>query len=110
MEILNGLINDFSISFERHKDHKISSPLVDLLKEKNINITNLLSFQLKDLFQSEKLKNTQESFAVSGIYDPEENNFKLDMWSNSEGTKIKDTIDRINKTANLKVVGIRRVF
>ena len=29
-----------------------------MLKEKNINISNLLSFQLKDLFQSEKLKNT----------------------------------------------------
>ena len=58
MEILNGLIDDFSISFEKHKDHKISSPLVALLKEKNINISNLLSFQLKDLFQSEKLKNT----------------------------------------------------
>ena len=51
MEILNGLIDEFSISFEKHKDHKISSPLVDLLKEKNIDISNLLSFQLKDLFQ-----------------------------------------------------------
>ena len=58
MEILNGLINDFSISFDKHKDHTISSPLVTLFKESNINISNLLSFQLKDLFQSEKLKNT----------------------------------------------------
>ena len=54
MEILNGLIDDFSISFEKHKDHKIF-PLVALLKE-NINVSNLLSFQLKDLFQSEKLR------------------------------------------------------
>ena len=34
---------------------------------------------------------------VYGIYDPEENNLSLDMWTNSEGTKIKDTIERINK-------------
>ena len=46
---------------------------------------------------SENLKDTQKSFAVSGIYDPEENNFNLDMWSNSEGTRIKDTIERIDK-------------
>ena len=43
MEILNGLINDFSISFDKHKDHTISSPLETLFKESNINISNLLS-------------------------------------------------------------------
>ena len=58
MEILNGLINDFSISFDKHKDHTISSPLETLFKESNINISDLLSFQLKDLFQSEKLKDS----------------------------------------------------
>ena len=34
---------------------------------------------------------------IYGIYDPSENNLTLEMWSNSEGTRIKDTIDRINK-------------
>ena len=34
---------------------------------------------------------------VYGIYDPNENNLTLDMWLNSEGTRVKDTIDRINK-------------
>ena len=67
------------------EDNKIK---IDL----NSNLSNETEIEI-----SEKLKNTQESFAVSGIYDPEENNFKLDMWSNSEGTKIKDTIDRIDK-------------
>jgi hypothetical protein len=32
-----------------------------------------------------------------GIYDPNENNLTLDMWTRTEGTRIKDTIDRINK-------------
>ena len=34
---------------------------------------------------------------IYGIYDPIENNLTLDMWANSEGTRVKDTIDRINK-------------
>jgi hypothetical protein len=34
---------------------------------------------------------------IYGIYDPSENNLSLDMWLNSEGTRVKDTIDRINK-------------
>tara|TARA_B110001452_G_scaffold267483_1_gene277579 strand:+ start:2139 stop:3887 length:1749 start_codon:yes stop_codon:yes gene_type:complete len=34
---------------------------------------------------------------VYGIFDPEENNLTIDMWVNSEGTRVKDTIERINK-------------
>jgi hypothetical protein len=34
---------------------------------------------------------------VYGIYDPNKNNLFLDMWLNSEGTRVKDTLDRINK-------------
>ena len=34
---------------------------------------------------------------IYGIFDPDENNLTLDMWVNSEGTRVKDTIDRINK-------------
>jgi hypothetical protein len=33
---------------------------------------------------------------VYGIFDPEENNLTLDMWVNSEGTRVKDTINRIS--------------
>ena len=35
--------------------------------------------------------------SIYGIYDPNENNLTLEMWLNSEGTRVKDTIDRINK-------------
>ena len=34
---------------------------------------------------------------IYGIHDPSENNLTLEMWSNSEGTRIKDTLERINK-------------
>ena len=34
---------------------------------------------------------------IFGIFDPEENNLTIDMWVNSEGTRIKDTLERIDK-------------
>jgi len=34
---------------------------------------------------------------IYGIFDPSENNLTLGMWLNSEGTRVKDTIERINK-------------
>ena len=34
---------------------------------------------------------------IYGIFDPAQNNLTIDMWVNSEGTRVKDTIDRINK-------------
>ena len=33
---------------------------------------------------------------IYGIFDPAENNLTLEMWVNSEGTRVKDTIERIN--------------
>jgi hypothetical protein len=35
--------------------------------------------------------------AVIGIFDPEENNFSLDMWSDTDGADIKKVLKRINK-------------
>ena len=34
---------------------------------------------------------------IYGIFDPEENNLTIDMWVNSEGTRVKDTIERIDR-------------
>ena len=34
---------------------------------------------------------------IVGIFDPEENNFNLNMWSETDGEEIKKTIKRINK-------------
>ncbi len=33
---------------------------------------------------------------VYGIFDPDQNNLTLDMWVNSDGKKVKETLDRIN--------------
>ena len=58
-----------------------------------INISNELPTEIEvntDLLEINKN-------LIYGIFDPAENNLTLDMWVNSEGTRIKDTIERINK-------------
>ena len=45
--------------------------------------------------EEDKIKSKGQS--VIGIFDPEENNFNLDMWSRSDGTDIKKILTRINK-------------
>jgi len=45
--------------------------------------------------EEDKIKSKSPS--VIGIFDPEENNFNLDMWSRSDGTDIKKILTRINK-------------
>ena len=41
--------------------------------------------------------------SVIGIFDPEDNNFSLQMWSQSDGNEIKKILKRIN---NLKLSGL----
>ena len=43
----------------------------------------------------EKISKSSED--LIGIFDPEENNLSLDMWSNSDGNEIKKILSRINK-------------
>ena len=61
--------------------------------ETNIDINAQLP---KEIEVSLKNLKTNEN-PIYGIYDPNENNLTLDMWSNSEGTRVKDTLERINK-------------
>jgi len=49
----------------------------------------------------DKIINTEES--VIGIFDPEENNFNLNMWSNTDGEEIKKILNRINKLKLSKI-------
>ena len=67
---------------------------ISLKKEEiNININTKppreIEIKTNDLKISKNL--------IYGIFDPEENNLTLNMWLNSEGTRVKDTIERINK-------------
>ena len=39
----------------------------------------------------------EENQSVIGIFDPEENNFNLNMWTDTDGKEIKKVLNRINK-------------
>ena len=90
-----------------------SEDSVDIWKKENFNKKNISKTKNNSLkkFESKIKINPELSKKIDiksnalgtnknlvyGIFDPEENNLTLDMWVNSEGTRIKDTIERINK-------------
>ena len=51
--------------------------------------------KIKMQISEEKIENFNQS--LIGIFDPEENNFNLNMWSQSDGEEIKKTLNRIFK-------------
>ena len=67
--------------------------------ERNITIESpILSDDVKKVtikINEDTIKDDGRS--VIGIFDPEENNFNLNMWSNTDGNEIKKVLDRINK-------------
>ena len=73
----------------------------NITKEKPLSEENKIKIDVKSNLSNEskieisdEIKNTQESFAVSGIYDPEENDLSLNIWSKSDGNDIKEIMKR----------------
>ena len=68
-------------------------------EKKNITIESpILSDDVSKIIikiDENNIENLNQS--VIGIFDPEENNFNLDMWSTSDGSDIKKILKRINK-------------
>jgi len=77
---------------KKQSSSKIENTILKKI-EKNIDINAKLSEEI-EVSTSSLAINTD---AIYGIYEPSENNLTLDMWLNTEGTRIKDTVDRINK-------------
>ena len=68
----------------------------DIPLEKSVSKININPKLSKEIEVNTEVSDVNKNL-VYGIFDPDENNLTLDMWVNSEGTKIKDTIERINK-------------
>jgi len=51
----------------------------------------------KIVIKIDENKIEEQSRSVIGIFDPEENNFNLNMWSGTDGEDIKKILKRINK-------------
>ena len=58
------------------------------IENKDLQVTSLIEENILNQFNDKK---------IYGIYDPEKNNFNLNMWSNTDGKEIEKTINRINK-------------
>ena len=110
---LNKKVSFFFILFFFSTD-SFSEEGVDIWNKKNLNKDNSYTKSQNSVLKKKETKinlNTQQSKKIEitlsktlvntnpiyGIYEPSENNLTLDMWSNSEGTRVKDTIERIDK-------------
>jgi len=76
--------NEQNNESDNEKDITIESPIISESVSKII-------IKIDD----NKIEDSTRS--VVGIFDPEENNFNLNMWQNSDGKDIKNVLKRINK-------------
>ena len=81
---------------EGPKIKKIDNQLNNQIPEKKIDISKI---KIEENEGIEILENKREESEIKlvGLYDPQKNDFKLDMWSNSDGEAIKKTFKRIEK-------------
>ena len=66
--------------------------------------TSILSESINKIeiqINEEKIENFNQS--LIGIFDPDENNFSLNMWSQTDGMEIKKTLNRISKLKISKI-------
>jgi hypothetical protein len=68
-----------------------------IVQEKKIGPSSQNIFSENDQNIIESENSVKDKQALYGVFDPEQNNFDLNMWSNSDGTKVEETIKRINK-------------
>ena len=73
--------------------------------EKDITIESpILSGDVsKILIKIDEDKIIDQDLSVIGIFDPEENNFNLNMWTNTDGEDIKKILKRINRLKLTKI-------
>jgi len=80
----NEGLSSSNSQIKNEKEKKIKSSII--LEDKN-----KLSIQINE----DKIKGEEKP--VIGIFDPEENNFNLNMWSSTDGELIRKTLKRIDK-------------
>tara|TARA_Y100000590_G_scaffold210537_2_gene238514 strand:+ start:2499 stop:4271 length:1773 start_codon:yes stop_codon:yes gene_type:complete len=67
-------------------------------KENKIDFSKIKTKEIKEIEITENKEEEKNSeIKLVGLYDPQENDLKLDMWSNTDGEAIKKTFKRIDK-------------
>ena len=89
---------DEALNIWEKKDNK-NEQNVEIISEENSAIESpILSGDTKEIqvkIGEKVIKDENKS--VIGIFDPEENNFNLNMWSRTDGDEIKRVLERISK-------------
>ncbi len=75
----------------------------EIIKKENIEKKSKIDYSKKDKAEgqieiTDKDQDKEKPAELSGLYDPGKNDLSLGMWSNTNGTLIKDTLKRITKT------------
>jgi len=102
----------FLFGFESHSQEPVDIWNVDIksqtkeisvkenLEEKSVPQNRIYEMQSKkgnDLNIEEDQTLESKEIEIVGLYDPEENGLDINMWSNSNGNQILNTLRRINK-------------
>ena len=98
---INILIFNYAISFaavdiwEKKKEENNQSNEVN--KKIKIQKSTISEDTNKIIVEIDENKIMDSNKSIIGIFDPEENNFNLNMWSRSDGIEIKKILKRIDK-------------
>ena len=84
---------DLEKKIEENNSNTISESIEG--SEINIQKEDSSSANKINIIESNELKNNK--IDIVGLYDPEENGLKIDMWSNSNGDEIKLILNKLNK-------------
>ncbi len=93
--VLQTNITNSADDIWKETENKSDQPQVDdnQIIESPILTENSDEIELK--INEEKIESFDKN--LIGIFDPEKNNFNLNMWSESDGGEIKEVLNRINK-------------
>ena len=82
---------------EKKDEENNSNTILESMEgsEINIQIEDNSSANKINIIESNELKDNK--IDIVGLYDPEENGLKIDMWSNSNGDEIKLILNKLNK-------------
>ena len=83
--------------WEKKNQDKEQNNQNDIEEEIKIESPILSDGENKTVIQVDENQIETNAQSIIGIFDPEENNFNLDMWSQTDGEDIKKTLKRINK-------------
>mgnify|MGYP001341030959 CR=1 FL=1 len=94
-------VDIWNIDKEKIEDNSSSNEIVikdntDLKTDTEFNIYNLQSQKKNNSIQLDESLET-EQIKIYGLFDPEDYDLEINMWSNSNGNQLKDIFSRLNK-------------